>query len=798
MVTVFFIFLQIFFMRFVAFGLILLISFSKAAFCQDSPAEKVNWKAFWIRDPHAHFFTDERAYQVNPAPVFSRVVSPGKTVRAARLFISALGYFEATLNGVKIGNHVLNPSQTDYKHRIFYNSYDISPLLQQPQNLLEVMVGNGWYNPMPLRLFGRFNLQEVLPVGEPSLRAQIHLEYIDGSTEIIASDTTWKVRNGSVIRNSIYLGEWIDPALSHKAADRTAVPATVPRGKMELHTSPPVIIGDTLAPVGMHRTSTGWVLDFGSNQTGVLQLVANIPAGDTIRVQYGELLYPDGRLNKMTSTTGQIKAPGRGGPGAPDTAYQEDRFIGTGKVEIYQPRFTYHGYRYAEILGLKNTPDTSSIRTLVFHADLSTAGEFECSDPRLNKLFEIAKRTFLSNLIGIQSDCPHREKLGYGGDIMATAESFIHLFDMEDFYVKTARDFADAARTDGGLTETAPFVGIADEGYGNGSGPIEWGTAHPELLWQLYQYYGNRKIVKEQYPVARNWVEFLRNKAAAGQLNTTIGDHETIAPKDIPLSVLSFYYYNVKLVAQLARVNGNKADAKNYQALADSLFRVFEKKFLLSDSGRVGIGTQSTQAHALYFNLVPEQLRQKAVDYLVKLIKERDNGHISTGIFGTKFLLEVLGSYGRADLGYDLLVKEGFPGWMHMLDNGATSLWEHWEFSDNTFSHNHPMFGTYVEFLFRWQAGIRKLSKTKAAAADYLIQPDTRRLNWVNSAVQTPNGRLAVKWVKRGNKIELTIDVPANTVVNLNLPSAKMHKGWETSRLGAGKHTVLKDLPAGW
>jgi len=758
----------------------------------------IHWKGKWIRDPQTHFFADEKAYQENPAPVFKKEFRLNKPLRSAMLHITALGYYEASLNGKKIGNRVLEPSQTDFANRIFYSSYDLTSALNRHSNSLEVVVGNGWYNPMPLRLFGRFNLQEALPVGEPALLVQLELIFKDGSKQLVSSDESWQVTDSEILRNSIYLGEWIDLRVNNNVREwRKAIIANPPAGKLEVHRSPSVVIGDTLAPVAIYSTKTGWLLDFGTNQTGVLQLKTRLPVGTKLKVQYGELLYPDGSLNKMTSVTGQIKAAGIGGPGAPDTAYQEDVFICSGGDDLFRPKFTYHGFRYAEIQGYPGKPDTSAIRALVLHADLKETGSFSCSNTRINELLAICRRTFLSNLIGVQSDCPHREKLGYGGDIVATAESFIHLFNMEDFYSKTVLDFADAARPNGAFTETAPFVGIADEGYGEGSGPIEWGTAHPELLWQLYRYYGNKELLQDQYPNAKKWVEFLRSKAVDHQLHNTIGDHESVAPKDLSVSATSFYYYNVSLLARLAFILGKEEEAMNYVGLAEQIKQRFVDTYISKDSGKVGIGTQSTQAHGLYFGLVPSELKAAAFNYLVNDITISQSGHLSTGIFGTKYLLEVLGQNGRADLAYDIITKEGFPGWMHMIDNGATSLWEHWGYSDNTFSHNHPMFGTVTEFFFRWIAGIRKMDKG-GMEERFIVQPDTRRLDWAKAKLGTKNGTLSTAWKKKGNQLEVIVDVPANTTVQLQFPTTETSRNLKKTILKQGKHTIRHTLPPGW
>jgi alpha-L-rhamnosidase len=262
----------------------------------------------------------------------------------------------------------------------------------------------------------------------------------------------------------------------------------------------------------------------------------------------------------------------------------------------------------------------------------------------------------------------------------------------------------------------------------------------------------------------------------------------------------------VSLLAQLAFILGKQEEAMNYVGLAEQIKERFVETYISKDSGKVGIGTQATQAHALYFGLVPSQLKTAAFDYLVKDINEKHSGHLSTGIFGTKYLLEVLGENGRADLAYDIITKEGFPGWMHMLDNGATSLWEHWAYSDNTFSHNHPMFGTVTEFFFRWIAGIRRVEyggkeeggKEEGGREEgFIVQPDTRRLEWAKATVGTRNGKLSTEWKKFGNQLELIVEVPANTTVQLRLPVNEMHRSWKTAILKQGKHTILHTLPPG-
>ena len=739
-----------------------------------------DWKGRWVRDSRPQSQADSTMYADQPAPLFRKEFAISKKIRKAILHISGLGYYEAFINGVRVGNRMLDPGQTDYSKRVLYSSYEVTDLLASKENCLGIMLGNGWYNPLPLKMWGRFNLREALYTGTPSFLLQLDMEYTDDSRESVFSDESWKVMDGPVTRNSVYLGEHIDNRKSLPGWSRVGFkdggwrkvsPAAVPPGKMQSQFQPPVVIRDTLRPHSITpQKNDRFLVDFGRNFGGVIRLKVKGTTGTKISVRYGELVYPDGSLNVMTSTAGQIKRKGMGGAGAPDTAYQYDQFICSGKgEEIFQPRFTYHGFRYAEISGYPGELNTTDIAGLLMHADLPDAGFFTCSDTDINSIQQICRNTFLSNVFSVQSDCPHREKFGYGGDIVGVHEAFLNNFDMQGFYAKTVLDFADAARNDGGLTETAPYVGIADAGLGNGSGPIEWGSVHPVLLYRLYQYYGDRRLLERQYPIAKNWVNFLRGKAKDNLIDTTLGDHESIDPKDIAVSGTSFYYYNVVLLSKLAEIQGLAEDAVHYSTLADQIRDSFVKGFVDTITGRVGLGTQSTQAHALYFGLVPENAIPAAVHWLKSQVTFTHAEHIATGIFGTKYVPEVLSQYENSGLVYRMVTRRGFPGWMHMLENGATTLWEHWEYSDNTYSHNHPMFGVVSEWFFRWLAGIRP-AEDAVGFDKIIIQPQFGNLSHASASYQSRQGLVSSSWKKQNGKLKLDLVIPVNTSAEIILP----------------------------
>lgn len=740
-----------------------------------------DWQGKWIQNSKRLPEIDSILYNDHPAPLFRKQFSIPKKVKSATLYVGALGYFEAYVNGKSVSKAMLEPGQTEYSKRIFYSSYDVTSVVEQKENCIGIMSGNGWYNPLPLKMWGSINLKKNMTVGQPAFIAQLNIDFEDGTSSSVFSDESWAVADGPILRNNVYLGEHYDSrkvvpgwnSVSFDASNwKPAVKASSPEGKLRAQNQPPVVIGDRLTPLNIYKEGDKQMIDFGRNFGGVIRLKIKTTESKKIYIRYGELLYPDGSLNVMTSTAGQVKKSGIGGPGAPDTAYQQDVFItaGTG-VEIFQPKFTYHGFRYAEVSGYAGTLEKGDVEGLVMYADVPEAGTFICSDTLINKIQQACRNTFLSNLFSVQSDCPHREKFGYGGDIVATCEALMNNFDMSSFYRKTVIDFADAARSDGGLTETAPYVGIADKGLGtNGAGPIEWGTVHPELLYRLYQYYADKQLMAQQYPVVKKWVDFLRTHAKNNVIDITIGDHESIDKKDLSVSGTSFYYYNVRLLAYMANILDKKQDVTDYGALAQQIKKTFIDNFVDSVSGKVGMGTQATQSHALYFNLLPETAVQNALQLMEREIRERHNGHIATGMFGTKFLPEMLSRHGKTDLAYQVVTKPGFPGWEYMLANGATTIWEHWAFSDNTFSHNHPMFGVVSEWFFRHLAGIRPADDA-VGFNKIIIQPGTKNLTFAKADYFSILGKVSSSWQLQKGELNIDITIPVNATADLFLPA---------------------------
>ena len=759
--------------------------FSQAAWWEMGLLDRDEWGANWIGDGASVPDRDEDFYEDIPAPLFRKPFPAEADVKKARLYISGLGYYEAFINGQRVGDHVLDPGWTNYGKRVQYSTYDVTDLIKQGENVLGVMLGNGWYNPLPMRLFGRWNLREILTIGQPKFIAHLKIRYTDGREEVISSDETWKVSGGPILRNNVYLGEKYDARLEQTGwrqpgfedtAWSLAIHVEPPAGRLIAQIQPPIRITRTLNPVAITEPEPGtFIVDMGQNYAGWIRMRVQGSEGTEIKMRYGELLYNDGALNGLTTVACQIKEMWRmdGGPGAPKTAWQEDTYIlKGGEEEYFQQHFTFHGFRYIEVKGYPGTPTLDDFIGLRLNADLESAGAIESSNELFGQIQNMVDWTFLSNVFSIQSDCPAREKFGYGGDIVAVGESYIFNYNMANFYTKTVRDFADDVRPNGGMPETAPFNGIDSKSLGEGSGPIGWQLAFPYLQRLLYRFYGDTRILEEQYPVTRRQIEFLRTRADNHFIDIGISDHESIDPKPEALTSTAFYFHHVKLLADFAAILGYNEDAQTYSLLADSIKNAFIERFMDPKTGRFDTGTQGAQAFALWYDLVPEEVSDLSFDLLVENIIDRHHGHLSTGIFGIKMTFDVLRRYNRSDVAYLMAGQTSYPGWGWMLENGATTLWESWLGEENAPSHNHPMFGSVSEWFYRSPAGINP-APDAAGFDKMIIRPQgIEQMDHFQGHYDSIRGTVRSEWRKENDTFYLEVEIPANTEALIYIPSS--------------------------
>ena len=744
--------------------------------------EPADWTARWISDGRPPPASDEEQYQVDPAPLLRREFELEGEIVRARLYLSGLGYHEAWVNGRRVGDAVLEPIWTDYSKRVFYSTHDVTGLVRRGGNCLGAMLGRGWYDPLPLRMWGRVNLREHLEIGRPRLIAQLEIEFADGRRETIASDESWRTAPGPLLKNDIYLGELYDarrelPGWDGPGCDdsgwKPAVPVLNGLGPLVGRPLPPIRVTARLTPVTRTEPEPGvFIFDLGRNFAGWARLKVAGPAGSRVRMRYGELLHEDGTLNPLTSVCGQIKSAGKGGPGAPDVAVQADTYVlKGGGPETYTPRFTFHGFRYVELTGYPGEPPLDAIEGLRLACDLEEVGDFACSNELFNRIHEMVRWTFLSNIFGVQSDCPHRERFGYGGDIVATAEAFLMNLDMSSFYPKVVTDFADSAPVSGAFPMTAPYVGIAYAGLEEGESPVGWSVGHPVLLRELYRHYGDRRLVEEQYEAARRWVDYVGAHAEDGIVTKGLSDHESLEERPVRATSTSFYLRGAEIVSALATVLGKDDEALRFGELALEIRAAFARELVTEDSGLVDNGGQAAQAVALAAGLVPASAREAALRRITEPIQTGETS-LLTGIFGTQDLLEVLSREGRTDLAYKLVNRTAFPGWGHMLERGATTLWEHWKFSDNTFSHNHPMFGSVSTWMFRWLAGIAP-AQDAVGFDRLLLQPQLAPgLDWARASHASIRGPIESSWRLEDGCFRWAVSLPPGVTGEVVLPAA--------------------------
>lgn len=761
-------------------------AWSQPTWFETSMMKASEWKAQWISDQRQLPLKDEDFYKETHNPLLRKEINLKKEVRSARLYIAGLGYSIAYLNGQRVGDHMLDMPWTQFARQVMYNTFDVTPMLRKGKNSIGVMLGNGWYNPMPISLFQRFNFRDALTVGKPCLKAQLRITFTDGSTETILTDESWKAGEGPILKNSVYLGELYDARLEQKGWNEPGFDDSKwtkaklgkgPAGQLIAQYIPPVRATKILNTVKMTEPKPGvYLFDFGQNFAGVPRLKVNGPAGTVVTMRGGEDIHADGSLNYLTVITGQLKGMwnAKGGAGCPKDPMMVNTYILKGEGdETFTPEFTFSSFRYVEVTGFPGKPDMNSVEGLRMNTDLQETGSFECSNEMFNRIQEMVKWTFLSNVFSVQSDCPAREKLGYGADIVTTAEAFSYNFDMSNFYRKVVQDFVNDVRPNGGMPEVAPNVGINDSGMGGETGSPGWQLAFPFGMKILYDYFGDLSTARKNYEALKKQVDFMHSVTPDHIVQKCISDHESIDKKPIALSATAFYYHHVIILAEFASVLEKKEDAVNYQKLAGEIKEAFVKTFLKPGTGVFDSGTQAAQLISLYCNLVPENEKNAAVDRLLLEIYNKHQGHLSTGIFGTKFMFDFFRQENRNDVSYSVANQRTFPGWGNMLANGATTLYEAWQYPDTVCSQNHPMFGSISEWYYKSLLGIN--SKAPGFTKFEIKPQPAGDLTWAKGHYDAVVGRISSEWKIEGTRFILNVTVPANTQAMIYVPSIPKH-----------------------
>ncbi|MES2373350.1 MAG: glycoside hydrolase family 78 protein [Bacteroidota bacterium] len=747
-------------------------SYSETAYWEMALLKKEDWKAKWISAPKVYnwaAFVANRKIAMkegqnenpDPAPQFRKTFHIIKKIKQARLYISGIGYNTPSLNGQKIGDRMLDPAFTRYDKTVLYTAYDVSENIRSGENVLGVVLGNGWYNMISKDVWG---YDHAPWRNDPALIAQMEIIFEDGSKQTIVSDESWKVAAGPIVFNSIRQGEYYDAGKETPGWNNTGFDdktwsqpllVTGPAGKLKVQMLQPIKTAEKIIPKTIAEPQPGlYVFDFGKNIAGFAELKIEAPAGTEITLRYSERLSANGRVDQQDvaqHVAGRI--------------VQTDKYICKGKgVETWRPSFMYHGFQYVEVSGLPAKPGKEMLTAMPVHTAMEQAGTFACSNKLFNDIQEAALSSYQANFMGYPTDCPGREKNGWTGDAHLAAEMGLYNFKGENAYAKWLHDIADEQRPSGEVPAIVPTAGW---GYFWGNGPA-WDNAMVLIPWYLYQYSGDQRILQQMYPHIKSYVDYLGTKAEDNLIKIGLGDWapaKTKTPAEITST--AYYYVDAVLLSKMAGIFGYAQDKEKYAALSNKIKATFNKHYY-HGAGIYDQGSQTALACAIYQGLSEANLNE-TVASLVTAVNKADD-HLDCGILGTKYLLHALSDNGRSDIAYKIVNQRTFPSWGNWIDQGATTLWEQW---NGTESRNHIMYGDVSAWFYKNLAGIAP-DNEQPGFKKILFQPYfSPDLTWVKATHQTMYGKIAADWTKEGNTIKYTITIPANTSGEIILPLDK-------------------------
>lgn len=699
---------------------------------------------------------------VPPLPFLRKTFIVERPIRNAFLYVSALGTCEVRLNGRRVTEDYFIPGWSDFRKRVYYRTYEVTGLVREGENVLGVILNDEWY----AGYCGGWGQRNAFG-GEPRLSLQLHLELADGMEQIVVTDETWKASYGPLLEADFYMGEtydarrempgWDTPGFDDKGWKPVTITEKIPL-TLTSHPGPPIRKVMEISPKSVGEVRPGvFVFDMGQNMVGVVRLrVRGAKPGTKIVLRYGEVLNPDG-----TIYTANLR-------GARNT----DIYICKGEPEeVWEPRFTFRGFRYVEMTGYPGTPPLDSVTGLVLHSDVPIVGEFECDHRLVNRLFENIVWGLRGNYLEVPTDCPQRdERQGWTGDAQIFVRTATYIADIAAFMTKWMRDLNDGQRKDGAYPDVAP---AARTRYGSPA----WADAGIIIPFTLWRVYGDTRILERYYENMAHYIDYLlRNSENFLRPNIGYGDWVpagAVTPKDVLAT--AYFAYVVRLMAEIAEALSRPEDARHYRELFEAIKTAFNNAYVRRD-GRIKGETQTVYALALDLDLLPEDLRPSALHHLVTDIEERD-GHLSTGFVGTRHLMLALTRMSRTDVAYRLLLQETYPSWLYTVRMGATTIWERWDSytEDRGFqtpdmnSFNHYAFGSLGEWIFRALVGI---DTETPGFKRFIIRPhlDTG-LKAVRARYHSIAGAIEISWHRGINEFRLNITIPPNTVATVYVPA---------------------------
>ncbi len=723
------------------------------------------------------------------SPLLRKTFTCSKPVRRARVYVCGLGYYELHVNGRRVGDHVLDPATTYYRNirpfelqaRALYVTYDVTEMLRQGANVMAVMLGHGWYS------------ADGDPPGRtpyadrPTLLLQMNVEFEDGETMAIATDESWKSASGPITANDFAGGEHYDARLEIAGWDApesddsewdTAVLATAPGGVLTAQSLPPIRVMQTLRPTRILESATGsHIFDMGQHFSGWARLRVKGPRGARVTLRYaGRVNYDVPALDRRNNLW------------FTDAEQTDSYVLKGGGVEVWEPRFTLHGFRYVEVIGYPGTPTLDDLEGRVVYTAVETVGDFECSNDLINSIHHNACWTFMASMQGIPQDAAERaERVGWLGDTGFVIEDYLYNFDTASFWAKWVLDIRDAQKADGAVPHVSPVHWSGGYSYWP-----TWQSTYPVIVWRLFQYYGDARVLAEHYDGVKKLVDYFGTQTEGlivpedewGKM--PLGDHMEPQPdrtsshfpnRTSPsLCSTAYYYFSAVILARMAAELGRDADADTYSELARKIKDAYNRKFLDEATNQYSTGSQTSNALSLYLGLVPAEREQAVLANLVDDIMNEHGGHLSTGIIGTDALEQALPEFGRADVMYTIAAQTTFPSWGYMVVNGATSIWEDWEGSDRR-SVSMKMLASCEKFFYKDLAGI---SPAAPGFGRIIVRPQpVGDLTWAKASYMSVHGPIESGWRLENGRFHLSVTIPANTSATVVIPTSDPNSATE-------------------
>jgi alpha-L-rhamnosidase len=763
-------------------------AWSDAAMWEMGLLDRADWTANWIaanaerRTPNAELKNEDGASAATsaadrhaakppePMPLLRREFSVTKPVRRATVYICGLGHFELHLNGKKIGNELLEPGWTNYRKTCLYVTRDVTAQIARGKNAIGVMLGNGMYNvPNEPGRFAKFKAS----FGDPCLIAQIEIEYGDGTREVIASDASWKVTRGPIVFSSTYGGEDYDGRLEQPGWDRAGFddsawksasvvsgPGGVLRGTSE--SAPAIRVAKVFEPVKITQAKPGvWVYDFGQNCALMPKFTVRGEAGSMVKLTPGELVGADRLVvqqwaSKRGSTTFSYALAGRG-------------------EETWSPRFTYFGSRYVQVEG--TDPQHIKVQAQFITSSIQERSHFECSNALFNRTAELIDWAIRSNTVSILTDCPHREKLGWLEQNHLVGPSLMYDENAAALFNKVCDDMADAQTPEGLVPDIAPEYTVFKGGFRDSP---EWGSAALLVPWELYEWYGDVAVLRKHYSMMQRYVDYLSTTAKNHIVSHGLGDWYDLGPgkmgvsqlTPLPVTATAFYYRDIEVLAQTARLLGKIDDATKYETLGAEVKQAFNKNFYHADVHSYATGSQAANSIPVVFGLVPDGDEAAVVESIVKDVRAHDNG-LTAGDVGYRYLLRALTIGGRSDVIFDMNSRSDRPGYGYMIAQGATSLTEAWNARPGA-SQDHFMLGHIMEWFYSSLGGIEQepgsIGWTRVRIAPAMVGDVT----WANTRYASIRGMIACIWKKEGSRTTIEVEIPPGVTGEVDIPSGRI------------------------